>query len=119
MSDMPPPVQPASAGEVFELIRSGRAVTRAEVGRVTGLSRTAVSARLASLRALGLVGEGAATESGGGRPPVRLVFEKDAGVVLAAAIGRSRTQLAVCDLEGATLLDADFNQEVGAGPDEV
>ena len=32
---------PATTGEVFSLVRDGRALTRSEVGRVTGLSRTA------------------------------------------------------------------------------
>jgi predicted NBD/HSP70 family sugar kinase len=37
--------------------------------------------------------------------------------VLAAAIGRSRTQLAVCDLAGEVLATCEFDQEVGTGPD--
>lgn len=109
----------ASPGEVLELIRSERADTRAEIGRLTGLSRTAVAARLKALQGLDLVVEGQATESTGGRPPGRLAFNKDAGVVLAAAIGRSRTQLGLCDLDGAILFAVDVEQEVGAGPDEV
>ena len=79
---------PATAGEVFGLIRDGAATTRAEVGRLTGLSRTAVAARVAALQARGLVLERAEAPSTGGRPPARLVFNADAGVVLAAAICR-------------------------------
>ena len=109
----------ATAGDVLALIRSGRARTQAEVGRVTGLSRTAVAARVAALRRIGLVTEGEVGPSEGGRPPVRLVLDRHAGVVLAAAIGRSRTQLAVCDLEGAVLTDSEVVQEVGAGPGPV
>src|SRR3954469_3612692 len=95
------PSSPATAGEVFSLIRDGRARTRSDVGRLTGLSRTAVAARIASLLESGLVVEGVEEErepSTGGRPPVGLRFNRDAGVVLAGAIGRSRTQLGVCDL---------------------
>ncbi|MDP3891438.1 ROK family protein, partial [Nocardioides sp.] len=40
-----------------------------------------------------------------------------AGAVLAAAIGRSRTQLAVCDLDGTVLASVDRDQEIGLGPD--
>ena len=40
---------PATTGEVFSLVRDGRALTRSEVGRVTGLSRTAVAARIGAL----------------------------------------------------------------------
>lgn len=39
--------------------------------------------------------------------------------MLAAAIGRSRSQFAVCDLEGAILAEAAFDHAVDAAPDEV
>jgi predicted NBD/HSP70 family sugar kinase len=110
---------PATAGEVFGLIRDGAVTTRAEVGRLTGLSRTAVAARVSALQARGLVLERAEAPSTGGRPPARLVFNADAGVVLAAAIGRSRTQLGVCNLAGEVLAMADVDQEIGIGPHEL
>jgi len=116
---------PATLGEVFALIRSGEVSTRSQVGRATGLSRTAVASRLSALLGSGLVVEDAGggpaegEPSGGGRPPIRLRFNRDAGVVLAGAIGRSRTQLAVCDLMGDVLVSSDLEQEVGPGPDEL
>jgi predicted NBD/HSP70 family sugar kinase len=110
----------ATAGEVFSLIRDGRADTRTEIGRYTGLSRTAVAARVQSLVDSGLVTERSDPDqrqpSTGGRPPLRLRFNRDAGVVLAAAIGRSRTQLGVCDLDGTALVTLDEEQEVGLMP---
>ncbi len=105
-----------SAGEVFQLIRTGAAQTRRDVGRLTGLSRTAVAARLRPLLASGLVVEGEEGPSTGGRPPARLRFDHRSGTVLAAAIGRSRTQLAVCDLRGDILQAVDVEQEPGADP---
>src|SRR4051794_24920863 len=117
------PASPPTAGEVFSLIRDGRALTRRDVGRVTGLSRTAVAARLSSLLDAGLVVEGSEGAdrpvSTGGRPAAHLRFNRHAGVVLAGAIGRSRTQLAVCDLDGDVLVAADLEQEVGPGPDDL
>jgi predicted NBD/HSP70 family sugar kinase len=110
---------PATAGEVFGLIRDGAVSTRADVGRVTGLSRTAVAARVSTLQARGLVLERAEAPSTGGRPPARLVFNADAGVVLAAAIGRSRTQLGICNLAGKVLTVADVDQEIGIGPNDL
>ncbi len=122
MARMPFGQGPATAGQVFSLIRDGRAVTRSEVGRVTGLSRTAVAARIGALLESGLVVEGADEErppSSGGRPPVRLRFDVNAGVVLAGAIGRSRTQLAVCDLDGGVVASFDLDQEVGSAAEEL
>src|SRR5258708_575362 len=107
------------AGEVFGLIRDGAVTTRADVGLVAGLSRTAVAARVSALQARGLVLERAEAPSTGGRPPARLVFNADAGVVFAAAIGRSRTQLGVCNLAGEVLAMADVDQEIGIGPHEL
>src|SRR6476646_1946170 len=92
---------PTTAGEVFALIRDGVVTTRTEVRRATGLSRTAVAARVAALTARGLVTEREEGASTGGRPPTLLRFDADAGVVLAVAIGRSRTHLAVTNLAGA------------------
>jgi len=121
MTAMPAPTPrlPASAGDVFELIRTGRATTRSEVGRLTGLSRTAVTARLVGLLESGLVVEGAEAPSTGGRPAATLRFDRRAGVVLAVAVGRSRSQLGLTDLRGTVLAELDEEQEVGIGPDEL
>ncbi len=120
MAVMPrPSPAPASAGEVFALIRDGAATTRSELGRLTGLSRTAVAARVTALQAHGLLVEREEGLSTGGRPPSALAFNAAAGVVLAAAIGRSRTQLAVCDLAGEVLAAEEVEQEVGIEPTQL
>jgi predicted NBD/HSP70 family sugar kinase len=110
---------PATAGQVLALVRDGQAATRTDLGRLTGLSRTAVTARVGSLLAAGLLVEAEEGPSSGGRPPARLRFNSGAGVVLAAAVGRSRSQLAVFDLAGDELAAAEFDQETGVGPDEL
>jgi predicted NBD/HSP70 family sugar kinase len=105
----------ATAGDLLDLVRTGRAGTRSELQRLTGLSRTAVGARVAALAAAGLVVYGDGSVSTGGRPPGTLSFNADAGVVLAVAIGRSRSQLGVFDLEGRELAGDTRDHEVGAG----
>ena len=110
---------PATAGELLDLVRSGRAATRSQLRALTGLSRTAVTARVAALTSAGLLLIGEELASTGGRPPGALVFNKDAGVVLAVAIGRSRSQLAVLDLDGQELAADSHDHEVGVGPDEL
>ncbi|KQU61292.1 ROK family transcriptional regulator [Rhodococcus sp. Leaf278] len=110
---------PATAGEIFALVRDGEADTRAELGRITGLSRSAVASRVAALAGLGLIIETEDTQSTGGRPPARLSFDVDAGVVLAAAIGRSRSQLGVFTLGGEFLAGDTVDQEIGIGPNEL
>ena len=110
---------PTTAGEVFSLIRDGIVTTRSELRDVTGLSRTAVAARVAALTARGLVTEGRDGASTGGRPPIELRFNADAGVVLAVAIGRSRTQLAVTNLAGEIGAATDVDVDGGLGPDDL
>jgi predicted NBD/HSP70 family sugar kinase len=110
---------PATAGDVLALVRAGAATTRAEVGRLTGLSRTAIAARVSALLRSGLLVEGEAAPSSGGRPAGTLQVNRAAGTVLAVAIGRSRTQLAVCDLAGTVLAGSDEDQEPGLGPDDL
>lgn len=110
---------PASAGELLHLVRTGQAATRSDLRRITGLSRTAVVSRVDALIEAGLLHVGADLASTGGRPPGALVFDRSAGAVLAVAVGRSRSQLAVLDLDGGELAADSEDHAVGSGPDEV
>lgn len=101
------------------LIRSGKAATRSDLRRLTGMSRTAVVSRVNALVDAGLVVNGDQVSSTGGRPPGGLVFNQHAGVVLAVAIGRSRSQVGVFDLSGGPLGASSVEHEVKAGPAEV
>ncbi|WKN48591.1 ROK family transcriptional regulator [Nocardioides sp. Arc9.136] len=108
-----------TAGGLLSLVRAGEASTRADLGRLTGLSRTAVSQRVTALVAAGLVTEGTGLASTGGRPAGSLSFNVDAAVVVGAAVGRSRTQVGVFDLDGREIVGDTRDHEVGSGPDEV
>lgn len=108
-----------TVGDVFTLIRERRAATRTEIGRLTGLSRTAVASRITALTATGLVTEREQAPSTGGRPASLLSFNAASGVVLSVAIGISRTRLAVCNLAGEVQAIADIDQEVALGPDDL
>ncbi|SNS70210.1 Sugar kinase of the NBD/HSP70 family, may contain an N-terminal HTH domain [Streptosporangium subroseum] len=109
----------ATSGEVLRLIRTGEASTRADIGRVTGLSRPAVSLRVTELLDRRLVVEDSEGPSTGGRPPTRLVFNASGGVVLVASLGASRAQIAVCDLAGTVLARTGLPVDVEEGPDVV
>jgi predicted NBD/HSP70 family sugar kinase len=109
----------STAGDVFSLIRERGETTRADIAAVTGLSRTAVSARIAALTSAGLVLECEQAPSTGGRPATPVSFNVGAGVVLSVSVGISRTRLAVCDLAGTILRLSDIDQEVALGPDDL
>lgn len=108
-----------SAGDVFALIHDEQAQTRADIGRKTGLSRTAVAARVRQLVTLGLVVEDPAGATTGGRPAGRLHVNSAGGVVLAASIGASKTKLGVCDLAGHVLAETGLDLDTTIGPDAV
>ncbi|MBO2448807.1 ROK family protein [Actinomadura barringtoniae] len=99
--------RPSTSGDVLRLIREEGVDTRAELARITGLSRPAVTLRVTDLIARGLVVERADGTSTGGRPPQRLEFNAEGGAVLVANLGKSRGQVAVCDLAGNVLAEAD------------
>ncbi|MEO3807629.1 ROK family transcriptional regulator [Sphaerisporangium sp. B11E5] len=109
----------ASSGDVLGLIRSGDAVTRADIGRLTGLSRPAVALRVGELLEHGLVVEDTEGPSTGGRPPARLAFNAAGGVVLVASLGAGRTQIAMCDLAARELARTELEIDVERGPDVV
>src|SRR3954467_10909927 len=109
----------ATVGDVFALIRARRDTTRTEIAQLTGLSRTAVAARISVLTASGLVIEREQAPSTGGRPPTLLSFDAEAGVVLSVAVGISRTRLALCNLAGEGKAITDIDQEVALGPDDL
>lgn len=109
----------ASAGALLELIRAGEAATRADLRRLTGLSRTAVVSRVSALIDSGLLLLGAELASTGGRPAGALLFNQGAGVVLAVAIGRSRSQLGVFDLAGREIVSDTRDHGPGIAPGEL
>ncbi|POM22910.1 N-acetylglucosamine repressor [Actinomadura rubteroloni] len=111
--------RPATGGDLLRLVRVEGVGTRAELGRVTGLSRPAVAARVAALLAAGLLTERADGPSTGGRPPARLEFDASGGTVLVANLGHSRGQLAVCDLAGRVVISSDADLPPGASPAEA
>jgi predicted NBD/HSP70 family sugar kinase len=100
----------------FKLIRTGAASRRELVGR-TGMSRATVSHHADALLATGLVIETVDKVATGGRPAARLAFNAAAGVVLAAELTDDHSRLAVTDLAGRILAEADGTPTGTEGPD--
>jgi predicted NBD/HSP70 family sugar kinase len=107
------------AGVMLELIRDGAAVTRSELVRQTGLSRSTVAHRLDVLIANELVHENGTSPSTGGRPPAALAFNPGAGVVLVADLGATHAQLALTDLAGGVLVEEAHDIDIAQGPATV
>ena len=110
---------PTSAGALLQAIREGRATTRAELARYTGLARSTVAQRVDALLAAGLVHEAGGSASTGGRPASVLAFNHAAGVVLVADLGATHARVAVVDLAGTPLSETTADMDIARGPDEI
>jgi predicted NBD/HSP70 family sugar kinase len=107
------------AGDLFQLLRDGKARTRAELALTTGLARSTVAARIDALISSGLVGPAGEASSSGGRPPSRFAFNPAARVVLAVDVGATHVNIAVTDLGGKILTERRLVQDVADGPEAV
>ncbi len=112
----------ASAGDLLELVRSRRAVTRGALQQATGLSRATVGQRLDRLFRAGWLREGAGGPVGsplGGRPSITLEFDDEHAVVLAADLDTRHARAAVLSLSGEILTEHSGTLVVEDGPDAV
>ncbi|MCU1547676.1 MAG: hypothetical protein JWO29_627 [Arthrobacter sp.] len=107
------------AGDLFQLLRDGRARTRAELAVTTGLARSTVATRIDALISSGLVGPAGEASSSGGRPPSRFAFNPAARSVLAVDVGATHVTIAVTDLGGKVLAECQLTQDVAEGPEAV
>lgn len=111
-----------SAGDLLELVRSGRAVTRGALQQATGLSRATVGQRLDRLFRAGWLREGAGGPVDsplGGRPSITLEFDDAHAVVLAADLDTRHARAAVLSLTGEILAEHGGTLVVEDGPDAV
>ncbi len=85
-------------------LRADGATSRAELARITGLSKPTVSTALSRLERAGLVREvGKVANAGRGRSPVLYEADPTAGYAMGIDIGRSWIRAAVTDLDGVVL----------------
>lgn len=85
-------------------LRADGPTSRAELARITGLSKPTVSTALGRLEHAGLVREvGKVASAGRGRSPVLYEADPTAGYAVGIDIGRSWLRAAVADLDGTVL----------------
>jgi biotin operon repressor len=102
---------------VIDALRTRGAISRADIARQTGLSRSTVSSLVADLQASGMVIERAtdgvaATASQGGRPPVLVALDRSAGAVVGLDFGHDSLRVAVADLSYSILAESYAELEV-------
>lgn len=108
-----------SPGQLLQLFIEGRVTTRRELGQMTELSRSTVSARVDQLIAAGYLKEGGTATSSGGRPPAMLTVDDQTPTVLAADLGATHGRIAVAEASGRILAEEVIESRIASGPEVV
>lgn len=87
--------------QVFELLKTARLVSRAELAKRTGLSRATMSILVDEFLHLGIIRERGSASSTGGRPAILLEFQPDAAFALGACMYDDAWGIAVTRLDGS------------------
>lgn len=114
-----PGTAPATPGGILHLVRSGRAGSRADIARHTGLSPSTVAQRVDALLSAGFLREAGEGVSHGGRRPRALEVDAGSGVVAAADLGSHHATFGLFDLSGRLLASRTAAMDIGSGPDRV
>ena len=94
--------------QLLDTLRRHGSASRADLARLTGLSRSTVSTLIADLQASGMVKErepGDERVSQQGRPPTLLTLDRSAGLVLGIDFGHERVHVAIADLSRTILAE--------------
>ncbi|UMV48997.1 ROK family transcriptional regulator [Paenibacillus macerans] len=89
------------------ILQHGR-LSRADLSRITGLSKPTVSSAIANLLASGLIREVGHGESGPGRKPTLIEFNGSSHYALAAEIAADHIHLALSNLLGETMAEHQY-----------
>jgi predicted NBD/HSP70 family sugar kinase len=107
---------------MIEALYHRPATGRAELARLTGVSRATVSALIDELERAGVVEEHAAPDEtrprGTGRPPILLSLVPSAAFAVGLDFGHQHIRVAVCDLSGGLVIDDWSPAEVDHAPVE-
>ncbi len=107
-----------ATSDLLRVIAGGR-FSRADLGRMTGLSRMTLGQRLAMLIDYGLVEELAETVPSGGRPTKMLGLKTSFGVILSADLGESQIRLGITDIAGTLLARSSVHYKPEDGPESA
>lgn len=109
---------------VIDALRESGSASRAELARITGLSRSTISTIVSDLLDSGLAGERDGHPDGlahAGRPPVMVSLNERAGLALGIDFGHRHLRVAVSDLSHRVLaetwreMDIDHSADHGLG----
>jgi predicted NBD/HSP70 family sugar kinase len=104
---------------IVNLVRTGEATTRPEIGRLTGLGRGVVTQRVDQAIEMGFLADGEFAPSSGGRAPRTLRFRSEQGRIVVAAFGALHIRVGIASLDGDILDDRHAEWDIARGPAET
>ncbi|MED5373823.1 MAG: ROK family protein [Myxococcota bacterium] len=104
---------------MLRLIWAEQQLSRAEVSRKVGLSRSTVTGIVSDLIDQGLVFEARMARSRGGRPPILLQVREDFRHLVGVELGASHISAVVTDLRGRALRHAHRSVDVQGDPERA
>jgi predicted NBD/HSP70 family sugar kinase len=104
---------------IVNLVRTGEAITRPELGKLTGLGRGVVSQRVDQAIKMGLLADGEFGASSGGRQPRKLRFRAEQGMIVVCALGALHVRVGIAGLDGDILEHVHRNWDISRGPEET
>jgi predicted NBD/HSP70 family sugar kinase len=104
---------------IVNMVRTGDATTRPEIGRVTGLGRGVVTQRVDYAIQLGYLEDGEFGPSSGGRAPRTLRFRGEQGTIIICALGALHIHVGIAALDGDLLDQTHREWDIARGPAET
>jgi hypothetical protein len=104
---------------IVNMVRSGEATTRPEIGRLTGLGRGVVTQRVDQAIEMGYLADGEFAPSSGGRAPRQLRFRAEQGRIVICALGALHIRVGIAELEGDIVDHRQRPWEISRGPVET
>ena len=101
---------------IVNLVRTGEATTRPEIGRLTGLGRGVVTQRVDRAIEMGFIEDGEFGPSSGGRAPRTLRFRSDAGRIIVCALGALHIHVGIAALDGDVIDAVHRPWDISRGP---
>ncbi|KHK97570.1 transcriptional regulator [Microbacterium mangrovi] len=104
---------------IVNLVRTGEASTRPEIGRLTGLGRGVVTQRVEAAIEMGFLKDGEYGPSSGGRAPRTLEFDAGQAYIVTCALGALHIRVGLATLDGEILSHAHRAWDIVRGPAET
>ena len=104
---------------IVNLVRTGEASTRPEIGRLTGLGRGVVTQRVDAAIEMGFLEDGEFGPSSGGRAPRTLRFRAERGTIVVCALGALHIRVGLARLDGTIVAADHCAWNIARGPAET